>query len=187
MTFYDVYDDCHIMRFVGYDVWRLMTFAVYDICRLIMFVAYDVCHHVMFVAYYVCHHMMFVAYDVCHLIMFVAYEICRLMTFVADQVFRFVAYDVCRSTTYTVQVQSSVGTHLPLLPQILYLAVCGGKKSPFFPPLEQIDFGKLTGHKELIDGLCICQVPHRTCCICPDLYPVVYHCKLFQIEMNKDE
>ena len=31
-----------------------------------------------------------------------------------------------------------------------------GKASPFFPPLAKNDLGSLTGHEELIDGLCIC-------------------------------
>ena len=53
-----------------------------------------------------------------------------------------------------------VGTYLPLTPNIMYLVVCG----------------------TLIDGLCISQVPDQTCCIGPDLYPVMYRFKLFQIE-----
>ena len=43
MTFYDVYDVCRIMRFVGYDIYNAilclshMTFVAYDVCRILCF------------------------------------------------------------------------------------------------------------------------------------------------------
>ena len=47
MTFYDVYDVCHLMTFVAYDVCRIMTFVGYDVCRIMTLVGYDVCRIVM--------------------------------------------------------------------------------------------------------------------------------------------
>ena len=71
------------------------------------------------------------------------------------------------------------GTHLPLTPLILYLAVCGGKNLLFPPPLAYNDLSTLTGHEESIYGLGICEVPAFTVpvewvltCIYPEVYTV---------------
>ena len=64
MTFYDIYDVCHLLKFVAYDVHHIMTFVSYDVCCIMRFVGNDDCHI-----------MMFVAYDVFEC---VAYRVCRI-------------------------------------------------------------------------------------------------------------
>ena len=73
------------------------------------------------------------------------------------------------------------GTHLPRTPQIMNIVVCRGKNRLFSLPLCRMIFVHWQDMRSLFAIVYLYQTAYCTCCIGPDLYPVVYFLKLFKI------
>ena len=84
----------------------------------------------------------------------------------AGTVFNFlrkdIDYDIASSTLYLLFIYARVRNPLTSSPLDSVPSCVWGKKSYFFPPLAKIDLGTLTGHEELIDGLCTVSIRYWT-------------------------
>ena len=100
MTFYDIYDVCHLLTFVAYDVHHIMTFVSYDVCCIMRFVGNDDCHI-----------MMFVAYDVFEC---VAYRVCRSAVF-------YLVYVQCTYSTVAIVTDVYLLNKLKFSPNLLFM------------------------------------------------------------------